>query len=333
MKSVKCFLSVMAALIVLSSCGSGSTAPPAAASASSDDYPAKTVQFVIAANPGGGTDNTCRLVVKYLKEMMGWNVVIAYIEGGGGTVGNRTVKEAIPDGYTLSYFNHNTINNNLAGLADFGMEIYDNVLVPIIVNTQGFSSNKFKTNDEIVKYGKANPGKLRFGIEIGTTSAQIAAAWLMQYDIEATLIDCGAVNGQVAALAGDHVDIITVPINTIKDYLANGEFYLVAIPSTMRHQAFPDTPTFLELGIDIVLPSFYYIGFPAGTPPAIARKFEAAIKTLYENPSYIADQEKLNVTPVLYSLEESAKYITEVTEMMKKNNQYVVDYEKKYGKL
>ncbi|MDR1931672.1 MAG: tripartite tricarboxylate transporter substrate binding protein [Spirochaetales bacterium] len=322
---------------VLAGCGSGSiaSAPAGTASAGADakDYPGKTIQFVIAANPGGGTDNTARIVQKYLPQVLGGNIVITYIEGGGGTVGNRTVKEAVPDGYTLSYFNEGIVNNQLAGIADFGMDIYDNILIPIIINTSFLVSNKFKTNEEMVKYGKANPGKLRFGIELGTGNAQVAAAWLMQNSIDGTLIDVGAVNGQVAALAGNHVDSIMVPINTVKDYISSGEFHLLAIPARDRNQDYPDTPTLMELGVNIYLSRYYYIGFPKGTPQAIAEKFEAAFKIINQNFDYLEDLRKINVTPVFMTLRASAQYVEETTEVMQKNNQYVVDYEKKYGKI
>jgi tripartite-type tricarboxylate transporter receptor subunit TctC len=305
------------------------------ASAADDgaNYPSKPIQMVLAANPGGGTDNTLRMLLKYLPKEVGGDIAVVYIEGGGGTVGNRRVKEAKPDGYIMSYFNENIVNNQLAGLADFGMDIYDDILIVVIINTNAMTSNKFKNSAEMAAYGKANPGKLRFGIEVGTWSEQTACAWMLANDIEGTLIDVGAVNGQVASLAGDHADCIVTPMNTTVPFVKDGKFFYIASPSLERNAAFPDVPTLLELGVDISLPRYYYIGIPKGTPKYVGKKIEAALKRVNENPAYIADMERLNVTPVFWDLEKSAKFVAESIEIMKKNNQYTLEYEKKYGKI
>ena len=65
----------------------------------------------------------------------------------------------------------------------------------------------------------------------------------------------------------------------------------------------------------------------------MGKKFEAALKRVNENPAYIADMQKLNVTPVFWDLEKSAKFVAESIEIMKKNNEYTLEYEKKYGKI
>ena len=306
-----------------------------ASAAQNDDakYPSKPVQVVIAAAPGGGTDNTARVLMKYLPKEMGGDMVLVHIEGGGGTVGNRRVKEAKPDGYMISYFNENIVNNQLAGLADFGMDIYGDILIAVVINTNAVTSNKFKNNQEMVAYGKANPGKLRFGIEVGTFSEQTASAWLLANDIEGTLIDVGAVNGQVAALAGDHVDCIVVPMNTTKDFVKEGKFFYLATPAAERNPSYPDLPTLLDLNVDIFLPRYYYIGVPKGAPDYVGKKLEAAMKRVFENAAYVADMTRLNVTPVFMNLPESAKFVERSIEVMKKNNQYSVDYEKKYGSV
>jgi tripartite-type tricarboxylate transporter receptor subunit TctC len=89
----------------------------------------------------------------------------------------------------------------------------------------------------------------------------------------------------------------------------------------------------MELGVDMFIPRFYYIGFPNGTPAYIAKKFETAIKDITQNPDYIADMEKLNVTPVFKTLTESGEYVEDATKFLRKNNQFLVDYEVRYGKL
>ena len=67
-------------------------------------YEGKTLRFLIASGPGGGTDTAGRLVARYLPKYLPGNpkVIIQNMGGGGGTIANNYfASEVKPDGLTI----------------------------------------------------------------------------------------------------------------------------------------------------------------------------------------------------------------------------------------
>ena len=50
----------------------------------SSEWPARTIELVVPANPGGDTDANARALAAALTEEMGWNVVVSNMAGGAG---------------------------------------------------------------------------------------------------------------------------------------------------------------------------------------------------------------------------------------------------------
>jgi tripartite-type tricarboxylate transporter receptor subunit TctC len=314
-------------------CFAGGQGDAKTAGASGDNYPSKPIQFVLGANPGGGTDGVLRTMLKYLPQQIGGDVIITYMNGGSGSVATRFVKDSVPDGYTLSTNSDNTIMGYLTGLTEYSMEIFDYVLVPTVLDTSVIVSNKFNTFAEMEKYAMANPGKLRIGIETGSSNMTWACAWALVRNLEVTFIDVANVANQVASLAGDHIDAVQSPYNALMDYVKTGQFKMIALPNPKRHPELPNVPTMMELGVDVAIARYYYIGFPKGTPKTVADKWERAMKVVSENPQYIADLAKLAIVPNSMNLADSEKFIEQAAKIMEQGVKYIADYEKKYGKF
>src|SRR5438445_7086735 len=74
----------------------------AAAPASAQNYPARTVTVVVPFPAGGSVDGVARILVQKLNETVGQNFIVENRAGGAsGTVGANAVAKAAPDGYTL----------------------------------------------------------------------------------------------------------------------------------------------------------------------------------------------------------------------------------------
>jgi tripartite-type tricarboxylate transporter receptor subunit TctC len=300
--------------------------PDKAQAAGAADYPGnRTIQLVIPAGAGGGTDVSGRTILKYLIPEIG-NIVVVNVKGGAGAVGNRQVKDAKPDGYTLAYYNECTVLNELSKTSDFGMDMHDSYVITALVETTALASNKFKTVDEAVAWGKANPGKLKFGMEYGSYNAVLAAAFMTAYGLAGQLIDVGPTIDQIASLAGGHTDLIVSPLGTIKDYIKAGEFHVLAMLNEKRYDKAPEISTLVEKGIDCYLPRFYYFGFPKGSPVEYADKFYAAVKKVSANPAYLKDMETLEMTVKYMTPAESKKYIDDSFAVYERYQKYFDDY-------
>lgn len=83
--------------------------------ASAQDYPARSVRFIVPQVPGGATDVFARAVGQKLGDRWGRTVVVENRGGAGGTLGTDVVAKSAPDGHTLlvTYAGSQAINQSL----------------------------------------------------------------------------------------------------------------------------------------------------------------------------------------------------------------------------
>lgn len=78
-------------------------------------YEGKTIKVIVSSSPGGGTDTTARLTVRFLPKYIPGNpqTIVQNMPGGGGTISNNFFsREAKPDGLTL-------LQDSSSGLSSF----------------------------------------------------------------------------------------------------------------------------------------------------------------------------------------------------------------------
>src|SRR4051812_8724495 len=145
--------------VVLAICASGGLA-------AAQNYPNKTVRFVVPYGPGGGVSILAQLVGSKMQELMKQPVVIDNRPGAGGTLGADLVAKAPPDGYTILL--HTSSMSSLSSL--YGKLPFDPVkdFVPIsmVISTQfiigGSPKNPATNLKELVALAKEKPGAYNF---------------------------------------------------------------------------------------------------------------------------------------------------------------------------
>ena len=139
--------------------------------AQAGDYPDRPISVTVAYNPGGATDFQARLVTMMAshpkKDYLGQPIVIVNKPGAGGKVGwNWFATKARKDGYDLAAYNiphfvsqsivfDDTKYNidNLEPIANWGAD-------PAVLIVG--KDSPFNSVADMVKYAKANPGKVTF---------------------------------------------------------------------------------------------------------------------------------------------------------------------------
>ena len=67
--------------------------------ATAQAYPTRPVTMVVTFPPGSGSDIMGRILAARLSEILGQQVIVEAVGGGGGTTGAYRVARAAPDGY------------------------------------------------------------------------------------------------------------------------------------------------------------------------------------------------------------------------------------------
>ena len=78
--------------------------------AATQDFPDRTVRFIVPNPPGGGTDVVARLVAEGVGQRWGQSVIVENKPGGGGNIGAQFVARSDPDGYVLFLISRRRLN-------------------------------------------------------------------------------------------------------------------------------------------------------------------------------------------------------------------------------
>ncbi|MEO8441624.1 MAG: tripartite tricarboxylate transporter substrate-binding protein [Betaproteobacteria bacterium] len=72
-----------------------------AAAASAQNYPSKSIHFLVGFAPGGTTDILARLLAQKMSDSTGQKAVVDNRAGAGGIIAAEILAQSPPDGYTM----------------------------------------------------------------------------------------------------------------------------------------------------------------------------------------------------------------------------------------
>ena len=280
-------------------------------------WPESTINVIVGANPGGGTDNMARATNKFMTEALGVNMVVTNVGGASGSIGSAQVKDADPDGYTCLFVNDDFTNAQLNGYADYGIESFKTAGICVMCyNIVFVTSTDWATFDEFVEYCKANPGAVTMGVTMGTFMEQFAHVMEQSLGIDINIVDCGASGDVVASLIGGHVDCAATPIGFWKDYIAQGDVVAHGLLAQTPDPLYAEYPIMKDLGVDFFVPKFFTYLFPADTDDAIIEKFTATLEEVCQNQEYIDLVTGMDFTVEYKTPEEAVEFINYAYEVI-----------------
>ena len=268
-------------------------------------FPSKTITVTVGFPPGGNTDVIARIVAERMEGILGQRIVIDNRAGAGSTLAAAHVARAAPDGYTLltGSPSTNAIAPNLyTNLA------YDSLkaLVPVALLVNGpavlvvHPSTPVSTVQELVALYKREPGKHNFATGGNGTHAHLITEWLMEAS-GTSIVHVpfrGGGPALQAVLAGEPSMIID-NLPTALPHIQAGRVKALAVFSAKRVSVLPEVPTMVEAGYkDMVTDSWTAFYAPAGTPPEVIAKLNAAAVAAVRDPQVVEKLTKLSAVPV-----------------------------------
>jgi tripartite-type tricarboxylate transporter receptor subunit TctC len=275
---------------------------PAASHA--QDYPSRTIQFIVPYTSGTTADVLARLLGAKIAQRWNVPVVVDNKVGAGGVIGTEAAAKAAPDGYTFMF-----IATSYGAIPALQPKLpYDPVKSFAHVSLLGTSamtlvvSNKFPatTVREFVEQVKKQPGVVNYASP-GTGSSQHLAMELLKQESGLNMVHvpykgtAGALNDIVAG----HVQASVVSLQSASSLVQNGKMRMLGIMSRERASTFPQVPTLVESGYpNVVVDTWYGVMAPAGTPPAVINRMNAEINQLLTLPDVKEAMAKQGVDPV-----------------------------------
>lgn len=279
-------------------------------------YPNRPIRFVVPFAPGGPSDVLSRLVGLKLGERLGQTLVIDNRGSVGGLLGAEIGAKAPPDGYTLLLAANSllTINPHVYKKLPYDPQ---RDLQPITQLTIGGNvvvvhpSVAARTLQEFIALAKSKPGQINYATT-GTGNLLGIANFKVMANIDMVAIPYKGTGQAVIDLVAGHVQFFFMNPLVAVTNVTSGRLRALAVTSTTRNPALPDTPTVAESGV----PGFKNITWhsvlvPAGTPKPIVKRLNAELVKIVNLPDVQKRFLGQGLTPVGSTPEQMSALIKE----------------------
>jgi tripartite-type tricarboxylate transporter receptor subunit TctC len=266
-------------------------------------WPNRSIRLVAQFPPGGLVDTVARLMAPMLSQALGQSVVVENRPGAGGVIGTDVVAKAPADGYTL-LVSHASVH--VFGTATRPTLPFDPVTdfthmvhlveAPNIILVR--ADSPFQTLEQYI--AAARTRAVRFGSS-GIGSAPHLLGAMLSAEARAPQLEHVPYAGSAPAMQdvlARNIESMIDPITTNVQQLRDGSLRALAISTAQRLPAFPNIPTFAELGFP-KLTSAQWLGLsaPKGLPAPIAERLTAIVPPMLQRPELMERFTSLQTLP------------------------------------
>lgn len=260
-------------------------------------YPTKPIRLVVPYPAGGPLDTAARALAERVKDTLGV-VVVENRAGAGGNIGVDHVAKQPADGYTLvigAVATH-AINPWLFTklpydpVKDFApITLIAHVPNVLVMPPETASKLGIDSVASLIGYARKHPARLNYASG-GNGSGGHMAGELLKSMAKVSIVHipyAGAAPAQLGLLAGQ-TDLMFDNLASALPQIRAGKLRAFAVTTDKRAAALPDLPTMAQAGgADLAgfdVSTWFGVMAPAGTPPAVIDRLNAAFRTALATP-------------------------------------------------
>jgi tripartite-type tricarboxylate transporter receptor subunit TctC len=286
-----------------------------------EPYPTRVVKIVLPVAPGSTTDILARLIADQLSQKWGKPVIVENMPGAAMNIGSEYVARADADGYTLLLCPPSPLA--IQQLLYHDLKYDPTKFVPIallakIANVLAVRPDfPAKSVEELIAYGKANPGKLTFASQgVGSTAHLSGSELEVLGSIKMVHVPYHGAQPALTDVMSGNVDMFFDTLTTSVPLYRAGKLKLLGVASAERSKDVPELPTIAEQG----LPEFrsitwFAIAGPPGLPAPLAEKINRDVAEILQKPEIVAKIEALRLEPMGGTTGDAVKFIGEETQL------------------
>jgi tripartite-type tricarboxylate transporter receptor subunit TctC len=281
-------------------------------------WPSKNLTMVVPFPAGGQADIAARPIAQYMQKTLGKAVIIDNRSGAGGSLGNASVARAQPDGHTLlmtlsslavlpeaDRIYERPVAYEVDQLQPVARVLADPTLFAVPAAAPWTSIQDFvadaKARPGVIPFGSSGPfGTLHVAMEMFATAAGIKLLHVPYRGAAPAISDL--LSGQIQALA-------SAP-GTLKQHVDAGTLRVLANFGGERLAAFPNLPTFKELGYPDV--EFYiWAGLftPNGLPQPVTMRLRDTMRQAMSDPDVTRTFETAGNVPAYQDADAFAQFV------------------------
>jgi tripartite-type tricarboxylate transporter receptor subunit TctC len=283
------------------------------APAQAQQYPTRTIRWIVPFAAGSGTDTVARIVQPQLSAVLGEQVVIDNRPGAAGNLGAQVAATAPADGYTVFMgISSHSISMTLYRKPGFDL---NRDFVPVSLLAEGsfalatHPSLPARSVKELVAFAKKQPG----AINVATAGATIRLAAKMFDNMAGTRMTEVAYKGTpqaITALISGEASVGFPATSAVIPHARSGKLRVLAVTTPRRSHMAPDIPTVAESGLrgyDVT--TWYGLMVPTGTAREIVARLNGAAVKALANPAVKERFATTDLEPNSSTPEEFGAYI------------------------
>lgn len=249
------------------------------------EYPSKTIRYIVPFGAGGPTDTQARWAAQKLNAALGQTIIVDNRPAAGGVPGTAAVAKSPPDGYTLLAGNPGPLTVAPAIATNLP---YDTLrdFTPVILIAKSASTLVVhpaipaKNLKEFIALAKARPGRLNYGTPgVGTVGHLSTESFAYRTGISVAHVPYkGGVNHYTIELMSGYIDFASLQIFNVAPFVKQGKLRALGVTSRARSPALPDVATLHEQGLtDFENYNWNAVLLPPKTPAAIVNKLQGVL--------------------------------------------------------
>lgn len=262
----------------------------APAPAAAQDFPTRPVTLVIPFAAGGSTDLVGRLIAERMSAELGQPVVVENKGGAGGNLGAAQVAKAAPDGYTILM---GTVATHALNPTLYKKMPYDPVtsfapvsllvVVPnVLVVNPDFPA---KTTEELIALLKKEPGKYSYASSGNGTPLHLSGELFKSMaGVDMQHIPYQGAGPALIDVISGQVPIMFDNLPSSSGHIKSGKLRALGVTTAKRAPSFPDLPAIAEVVPGYETYTWNAVFAPAGTPPEVVAKLNAAANKALADP-------------------------------------------------
>jgi tripartite-type tricarboxylate transporter receptor subunit TctC len=291
------------------------TALAVALPAAAQDYPTRTIRFIVPFGAGGPTDVFTRALGEELRKALGQPIVMENRPGAGTIIGTSEVARAAPDGYTLLMISATqttveTLNPNRPYrlMRDFVpvASLMNSELVLVVPERSPVNSLK-----ELIALARAKPGTLNYGSSGPGSNYHMAGELIKNLaGLDIVHIPYKGSTGARADIISGQIDMMFDSVPTMAATIEDRRVKALGTSGKMRSPILPNVPTIAEAGIPEYNATIW-IGLmaPAGTPKPIVERLNVEINRILMRPEIQESWKRQGANTMVMSPQEFGVYI------------------------
>jgi tripartite-type tricarboxylate transporter receptor subunit TctC len=285
--------------------------------ASAQNYPQRTVKFILPFGPGSGTDIAARLIAERLSKTWGHPVVIENRPGGDGLVSINAFVAASDDHTLLwvpvgTFAVHPYQHEKLQYDAERDLLPIANVTT-LILSLSVSASLNVNSLREFVDLARKEPGKFNAAAANGNSDF-LLSGFLKSNGLDIAKVPYRDITQAPNDLAEGRIQFLSSSLAIVQPLAAAGKVKVLAVTSRKRAPSLPDVPTVVEAGFPAQeMESIGGIFGPRGMPLALREKIAADVRAAAESDPTIAT--KLQATGQIVDLNGPAQFAAGIKEL------------------